>query len=127
MAKEDIVFQLLEEERKARQERIVKERKITTDDCLVLGILRLNDEIGKLHGEIGRLNGEIGRLHSRIDETNARIDKMDTRINARIDEMDTRINARIDSNFRWTIGLILGMWGSTLAILIPILLKVMAL
>jgi len=109
MAEEEIVFQLLEEDRKARLERIVEERKITTDDCLVLGILRLHREIGGLHRE-------IGGLHKRIDDTNKRID--DT--NKRIDE----INKRIDSNFKWTVGLILGMWASMIAILIPMLLKI---
>ena len=102
MAEEEIVFQLLEEDRKARLERIVEERKITTDDCLVLGILRLHRE--------------IGGLHKRIDDTNKRID--DT--NKRIEE----INKRIDSNFKWTVGLILGMWASMIAILIPMLLKI---
>ena len=109
MAEEEIVFQLLEEDRKARLERIVEERKIKTDDCLVLGILRLHREIGGLHRE-------IGGLHKRIDDTNKRID--DT--NKRIDE----INKRIDSNFKWTVGLILGMWASMIAILIPMLLKI---
>ena len=97
MAEEEMVFQLLEEDRKARLERIVEERKITTDDCLVLGILRL-------HREIEGLREGIGRLDTRIDE----------------------INKRIDSNFRWTIGLVLGTWASMMAILIPILLKVAA-
>ena len=111
MAEEEMVFQLLEEDRKARLERIVEERKITTDDCLVLGILRLHREIGGLHEEIEGLHREIGGLHKRIDDTNKRIDE---------------INKRIDSNFRWTISLVLGTWASMMAILIPILLKLVA-
>jgi len=101
MAEEEMVFQLLEEDRKARLERIVEERKITTDDCLVLGILRLHREIGV--------------VHKRIDDTNARIEEL------RID-----LNRRIDSNFKWIVSLILGMWASMMAILIPILLKLVA-
>ena len=101
MAEEEMVFQLLEEDRKARLERIVEERKITTDDCLVLGILRLHREIGV--------------VHKRIDDTNARIEEL------RID-----MNRRIDSNFKWIVSLILGMWASMMAILIPILLKLVA-
>jgi len=58
MAEEEIVFQLLEEDRRTRVERIVEEKKITTEDCLVLGILRLQKEIGGLHGEIGGLRGD---------------------------------------------------------------------
>jgi len=96
-------------------ERIVEERKITTEDCLVLGILRIHREMGGLHGDIAGLRGEIERIHKRIDETNRRIDEM----NKRIDET----NRRIESNFKWTIGMILGTWASLLAILIPILLK----
>jgi len=95
MSEESIVFQLLEEDRKVRLERIVEDRKITTDDCLVLGILKLHREM------------EV--LHKRIDDTNKRID-------------DT--NKRMATNFKWTISLILGLWASMLAILMPILLKV---
>ena len=101
MQEEEIVFQLLEQDRKARIERIVEERKITTEDCLVLGILRIHREVGGLHGDIASLRGEIERIHKRIDET----------------------NRRIESNFKRTIGMILGTWASLLAILIPILLK----
>ena len=126
MAEEEIVFQLLEEDRKARVERIVEEKKITTEDCLVLGILRLQKEIGGLRGEIGGLHGEIdglhseigglrreinglrgevdglsgeiGRLHSEVDELRGEIRRLDTRT----DEM----NKRIESYFRWTAGMI---------------------
>jgi len=143
MQEEEIVFQLLEQDRKARIERIVEERKIKTEDCLVLGILRIHREVDELHGDIAGLRGEIERIHKRIDETNKRIDEMNKRIdkiggrmdeidrrveetNDRIDEMNKRIdgiNRRIESNFKWTIGMILGTWASLLAILIPILLK----
>jgi len=77
-------------------------------DCLVLGILRLQKEIGGLHGEIGELRGEIdelhsemnglrnevnelrsgmdelcgeiGRLHSEVDELRGEIRRLDTRM-----------------------------------------------
>jgi len=136
MAEEEMVFQLLEEDRKARLERIVEERKITTDDCLVLGILRLHREIGGLHREIGGLHKRIDDTNKRIDDTNKRIDDTNKRIdelrvdtNERMEGVNKRIeeiNRRMDSNFKWTVGLILGMWASMIAILIPILLKVAA-
>ena len=81
----------------------MEERKITTDDSLVLGILRL-------HKRIDGLPSEIVGVHKRIDDTDAQ----------RIEDM----NRRIDSNFKWTVSLIQGMWASMMAILIPILLKV---
>ena len=131
MAEEEMVFQLLEEDRKARLERIVEERKIT--NCLVLGILRLHreiegvhDEIGGLHKRIDGLHTEIEGVHKRIDDTNKRIDDTNKRINitnARIEELRIDMNRRIDSNFKWTVSLILGTWASMMAILISILLK----
>jgi len=129
MAEEEMVFQLLEEDRKARLERIVEERKITTDDCLVLGILRLHREIGGLHREIGGLHKRIDDTNKRIDDTNKRIDELRVDTNERMEGVNKRIeeiNRRMDSNFKWTVGLILGMWASMIAILIPILLKVAA-
>jgi predicted nucleic acid-binding Zn-ribbon protein len=127
MSEEEIVFQLLEEDRRLRLERRVEERKITTDDCLVLGILRLHREIDGLHEEIGGLHTEIVGVHKRIDDTNARIDDTNAKIdntNALIEELRIDMNRRIDSNFKWTVSLILGTWASMMAILIPILLKV---
>ena len=47
-AEEETVFQLLEEDRKARLEQLVEERKITTANCLVLGIMRMYREIAGL-------------------------------------------------------------------------------
>lgn len=121
MAEEELVFQLLDEDRKIRTERIVEERKITIDDCLVLGILRLNKDISKLREEVAGTNKRIDETKESLD---GRIEGTKESLNERIDELNTSLNKRIESNFRWTIGLILGMWASTLAILIPILLKI---
>ena len=105
MAKEEIVFQLLEEERKARIERIAREKRITTEDCLVIGILRLNREIAGMDKRITGMDKKIAEMDRKITE------------------MDRRINQRMESFFRWTVGLILGMWGTIIVMLIPILLK----
>ena len=48
----------------------MEEKKIATEDCLVIGVLRLNRE--------------IGALYEKMEE-------------------------RMESNFRWIVGLILGM------------------
>jgi tetrahydromethanopterin S-methyltransferase subunit G len=105
MSEEELVFQLLEEERKARMRRIAAEKKITTEDCLVIGLLRLNKE--------------IDGLYKRIDGMDKRIDGMDKRINRRIEETRKSLDKRID----WLIALIIGMWVTIMAALIPILLK----
>jgi predicted nucleic acid-binding Zn-ribbon protein len=131
MSQEELVFQLLEEERKIRTERIAGDKKITTEDCLVLGILRLNREMEGLHKRIDETNGRIDATNGRIDATNGRIDatkeslveKIDT-TNRRIDETKESLSKRIDSNFKWIIALILGMWVSIMTILIAILLSI---
>jgi len=66
-----------------------------------------------LRGEISELREEMSDLHEEMHRDS--------------DDLQGEINAlceRMESNFRWTVGLILGMWASTLAILIPILLRV---
>ncbi|MFZ2071969.1 MAG: hypothetical protein WAV32_10360 [Halobacteriota archaeon] len=91
---EELVFQLLEEDRKVRVERIVDERKITTDDCLVLGMLIQNRQMAGL-------GVEIAGLHRRIDETNTRIDALRHETNNRFDETNNRIDAlRHETNSR---------------------------
>jgi cell division protein ZapA (FtsZ GTPase activity inhibitor) len=112
VAQEELVFQLLEAERRTRTERIVTEKKINTEDCLVIGILRLNGEIVGLYERIDDMDKRLSR----------RIDNMDERFNNRADETNKRMdetNKRID----WMIALILAMWISIMAALIPILLK----
>jgi len=65
-----------------------------------------------LRGEISELREEMSDLR---EEMHRDSDDLRGEINA--------LRERMESNFRWTVGLILGMWASTLA-LIPILLRV---
>ena len=58
----------------------------------------LRGEIGELRGEMNGLRGEIGGLRGEISE----------------------LRREVHSNFRWTVGLIITVWGATV---IPILLK----
>ena len=90
----------------ARVRRIVEEKRITTEDCLVLGVLRLN---------VG-----IKGLHEKIDEL-----RKDT--TEKIEAVKESLGKKIDSNFRWTIALILGMWVTMMAALIPLLLRLIRL
>jgi len=58
----------------------------------------LRGEIGELRGEMNGLRGEISELRREINE----------------------LRREVHSNFRWTVGLIITVWGATV---IPILLK----
>ncbi|MBA5942712.1 MAG: hypothetical protein H0M93_05265 [Methanophagales archaeon] len=130
MSEEELIFQLLEEDRKVRTEQIVEDRKITAEDCLVIGILRLNRRIDEINE---RLNRRIDETNERIDELGknlgSRIDRLDGRIDkldGRIDKLDGRVDRlgeNLSSNFRWTVGLIIGTWATTVTILITILLQ----
>lgn len=93
-SEEELVFQLLEEEKKTRTKRIVEEKEITTEDCLVLGVLRLNGEVAEARGEIVDVRGEVVELRKELSTV-----------------------------FRWLVALILGTWCTLMAALIPILQK----
>jgi len=129
---EEILFQLLEEDKKIRVKRIVEDRKLTTDDCLVLGMLIQNRQIAGLgadmagfHNRIDETNNRIDETNNRIDETNNRIDELRSETSERIEELGRRLDNRIDSNFKWIVSLLMVMWVTTiLAILVPVFLKI---
>jgi len=76
----------------------------------------LRGEIGGLRGEISKvreeLRGEIGELRGEINGLRGEIGELRGEING--------LRREIHSNFRWTVGLIITVWGATV---IPILLK----
>ena len=76
----------------------------------------LRGEIGGLRGEISKvreeLRGEIGELRGEINGLRGEIGELRGEING--------LRREIHSNFRWTVGLIVTVWGATV---IPILLK----
>jgi len=76
---------------------------------LMVGIVRLRDDIDKRFGEVD----------ARINETNERIAAMELGVNDRINETNERIAAmelgvnehtKIDSNLKWMIGIQIAMW-----------------
>ena len=56
---EDIVIQLLEEERKARVKKVAETKKITTEDCLVIATVGLNREVAMLREEVAGLRDNM--------------------------------------------------------------------
>jgi hypothetical protein len=131
MSEEELVFQLLEEEMEARVKRIVEEKRITTEDCLVLGVLRLNVGIKGLHEKIDELRKDttekIDDTNKRIDDTTEKIEAVKESLGKKIEAVKESLGKKIDSNFRWTIALILGMWVTMMAALIPLLLRLIRL
>jgi len=70
-------------------------------------IRELRSEIAQLRGEMAQLRGEIAQLRGEISQLRGEIDQ---------------IRREMYSNFKWTVGIILTIWGATV---IPILLRLM--
>lgn len=68
------------------------------------------------------LEDRVSRLESRVAGIEGILGQMDKRLSS-IESKLNHIESRIDSLFKWTIGLILGMWATVMTTLIPILLK----
>ncbi|MEA1864416.1 MAG: hypothetical protein U9N46_04360 [Euryarchaeota archaeon] len=67
---------------------------------LMVGIVRLRDDMDKRFGEVD----------TRISETNERITAMELGVNGRIADMGVRLNTKIDSNLKWMLGVQIVMW-----------------
>ena len=83
----------------------------------------LRGEIGELRGEMNGLRGEIGGLRGEISKVREELRGEMNGLRGEIGELRGEINGlrrEIHSNFRWTVGLIVTVWGATV---IPILLK----
>jgi len=63
-------------------------------------------------------------LEERIAKIEGILEQMDKRLN-HLESNMINLNKRIDSLFKWLIGLILGMWTTIMATLVPILLKIL--
>ena len=58
----DLIFELLEEERKRRVEVVSKTRKLEPDDIVTFATLTLNHEMGELAREMGVVARDLGEL-----------------------------------------------------------------
>ena len=92
---------------------------------LMVGIVRLRDDIDKRFGEVDKRFGEVDArinetneriaamelgVNDRINETNERIAAMELGVNERIAGMGAQLNTKIDSNLKWMIGIQIAMW-----------------
>jgi predicted nucleic acid-binding Zn-ribbon protein len=84
----------------------------------------LKEEIAQLRqhvdGEISQLRGEIAQLRQHVDNEISQLRQEIAQMRQHVDSEISQLRRDMNTNFRWTVGLILGIWGTTV---IPLLMK----
>jgi predicted nucleic acid-binding Zn-ribbon protein len=84
----------------------------------------VDDEIAQLRqhvdGEISKLRGEIAQLRQHVDSEISQLRQEIAQMRQHVDSEISQLRRDMNTNFRWTVGLIIGIWGTTV---IPLLMK----
>jgi DNA repair exonuclease SbcCD ATPase subunit len=82
------------------------------------------EEIAQLRqhvdGEISKLRGEIAQLRQHVDSEISQLRQEIAQMRQHVDSEISQLRRDMNTNFRRTVGLILGIWGTTV---IPLLMK----
>jgi DNA repair exonuclease SbcCD ATPase subunit len=82
------------------------------------------EEIAQLRqhvdGEMSKLRGEIAQLRQHVDSEISQLRQEIAQMRQHVDSEISQLRRDMNTNFRWTVGLILGIWGTTV---IPLLMK----
>jgi predicted nucleic acid-binding Zn-ribbon protein len=82
------------------------------------------EEIAQLRqhvdGEISKLRGDIAQLRQHVDSEISQLRQEIAQMRQHVDSEISQLRRDMNTNFRWTVGLILGIWGTTV---IPLLMK----
>ena len=82
------------------------------------------EEIAQLRqhvdGEISKLSGEIAQLRQHVDSEISQLRQEIAQMRQHVDSEISQLRRDMNTNFRWTVGLILGIWGTTV---IPLLMR----
>lgn len=95
------------------------------------------DRIGRLEGIIEQINDRLGNLEARMNslESNleARMSSLESNLEARMSSFKDSLEARMSRlesshrrDFRWLVGTMIGMWVTTMGLLLTITIKVFA-
>ena len=74
------------------------------------------EDIKELRGEMAQLRGEISQIRAEIAQLRGEINQEIAQLRGEI----AQLRREMYSNFKWTVGIILTIWGATV---IPILLR----
>jgi predicted nucleic acid-binding Zn-ribbon protein len=82
------------------------------------------EEIAQLRqhvdGEISKLRGDIAQLRQHIDSEISQLRQEIAQMRQHVDSEISQLRRDMNTNFRWTVGLIIGIWGTTV---IPLLMR----
>jgi len=73
---------------------------------------------------IAKIEGTLDQMDKRLNHIETELLGFRNEISSVKDEI-LGIRTEISSHFRWTVGLVLGMWTTVMMTLIPILLKIL--
>jgi predicted ribosome quality control (RQC) complex YloA/Tae2 family protein len=84
----------------------------------------LKGEISQLRqhvdDEIAQLRQELAQLRQHVDSEISQLRQEIAQMRQHVDSEISQLRRDMNTNFRWTVGLILGVWGTTV---IPLLMK----
>jgi SMC interacting uncharacterized protein involved in chromosome segregation len=82
------------------------------------------EEIARLRqhvdGEMSKLRGEIAQLRQHVDSEISQLRQEIAQMRQHVDSEILQLRRDMNTNFRWTVGLIIGIWGTTV---IPLLMR----
>ena len=71
---------------------------------------------------IGRLEGIIEQINDRLGSLEARMNSLESNLEARMNSLESSLQR----DFRWLAGTMIGMWVTTMGLLLTITIKVFA-
>jgi tetrahydromethanopterin S-methyltransferase subunit G len=85
----------------------------------------LEERVARIEGILEQMDKRLNHIESDLASIRGEMAGLRDEMNRRFDSINGEMNRRFDSLFRWAVGLILGMWTTTMMTLIPILLRVL--
>lgn len=88
--------------------------------------LDYGDRIGRLEGIIEQINDRLGSLEHRLESVKIHLESS---LGGRINSLESRVSSLESSHrrdFRWLIGTMIGMWVTTMGLLLTVTFKVFA-
>lgn len=80
---------------------------------------------------IGRLEGIIEQINDRLSSLEARMGSLEGNLGARMSSLESNLEVRMSRlenshrrDFRWLVGTMIGMWVTTMGLLLTIIIKV---
>ena len=86
--------------------------------------LDYSDRIGRLEGITEQINDRLGSLERRIDSVKS---DLEAQIGSLRSDLESRLDRLEDSHrrdFRWLIGTMIGLWATTMGLLVTVAVKV---